>query len=92
MPSFVKTTIVKALEQSGGAGEGASVQLKGAPAGFEKTPAGQEVGNIINQAFVDGARRAGEVASVFVLLGAISSLFIPNTSQRHGTRVVVPSE
>jgi hypothetical protein len=31
------------------------------------------------------------VASIFVLLGAISSLFIPNTSQRR-TRIVVPVE
>ncbi len=89
VPSFVKTAIVNALEQSGGAGEGATLQ--GAPAGFEKTPAGQEVGKIIKQSFVDGAQRAGLVASIFVLLGAISSLFIPNTSQRR-TRVVVPAE
>ena len=89
VPPFVKTAIVTALEQSGGAGEGATLQ--GAPAGFENTPAGQEVGNVIKQAFVDGARRAGLVASIFVLLGAISSLFIPNTGL-HRTRVVVPAE
>jgi MFS family permease len=89
VPSFVKTAIITGLEQSGGAGEGATLQ--GAPAGFEKTPAGQEIGNIIKQSFVDGAKRAGEVASIFVLLGAISSLFIPNTSQGR-RRVVVAAE
>ena len=77
VPSFVKTAIIQALEKSGGAGEGATLQ--GAPAGFDKTPAGQEVAQIIKQSFVDGARRGGLVASIFVLLGAISSLFIPNT-------------
>ena len=90
VPPFVKTSILKALDQSGGTGEGVAT-LQGAPAGFEKTAAGQEVGNIVKQSFVDGAKRAGLVASVFVLLGAISSLFIPNTGQRR-TRVVVPAE
>jgi EmrB/QacA subfamily drug resistance transporter len=89
VPSFVKTAIITGLTQTGGAGEGAS--FAGAPAGFEKTAAGKEISQIIKQSFVDGAQRAGEVASVFVLLGAISSLFIPNTSQRR-TRVVVPAE
>ena len=89
VPSFVKTAIITGLQQTGGAGERAS--FSGAPAGFENTPAGKEVSQIIKQSFVDGARRAGEVASIFVLLGAISSLFIPNTSQRR-TRVVVPAE
>jgi EmrB/QacA subfamily drug resistance transporter len=89
IPAAAKTAILRSLQETGGAGEGAS--LKGAPAGFEKTAAGKEISQIIKQSFVDGARRAGEVASVFVLLGAISSLFIPNTSQRR-TRVVVPAE
>jgi hypothetical protein len=89
VPSFVKTAVIQGLEKSGGAGEGASLQ--GAPAGFDKTEAGQEIAQIIKQSFVDGARRGGLVASIFVLLGAISSLFIPNTSQRR-TRVVVPAD
>ena len=89
VPPFVKAAIVTALEQSGGAGEGASLQ--GMPAGFEKTPAGQEITGIIKQSFVDGAKRAGLVASIFVLLGAVSSLFIPNTSQRR-TRAALPAE
>jgi EmrB/QacA subfamily drug resistance transporter len=89
VPAVAKTAILRSLQETGGAGEGAS--LKGAPAGFEKTAAGKEISQIIKQSFVDGARRAGEVASVFVLLGAISSLFIPNTSTRR-TRVVVPAE
>jgi EmrB/QacA subfamily drug resistance transporter len=89
VPPFVKTAIITGLAQTGGAGERTS--FAGAPAGFEKTPAGKEVSQIIKQSFVDGAQRAGEVASVFVLLGAISSLFIPNTSKRR-TRVVVPAE
>ena len=89
VPSFVKTSIVKALEESGGAGEGATMQ--GAPSGFENTAAGKEVATIIKQSFVDGARQAGLVASIFVLLGAVSSLFIPNTSQRR-TRTAIPAE
>lgn len=78
IPSFVKTAIVQQIESGGAANEG-QASLEGAPAGIEKTPAGQAIVGIIKQSFVDGARRAAVIASVFVLLGALSSLLIPNT-------------
>jgi hypothetical protein len=40
------------------------------------------VAEIIKLSFVDAARAAGLVASIFVLLGAVSSLLIPTTVRR----------
>jgi len=89
VPAPVKTAIVQALEQSGG-GEGLS-NAPGVPAGVQDTPSGQAITHVIRQSFVDGARASATVASVFVLLGALSSLFIPNTGPRQSRRVV-PAE
>lgn len=77
IPSFVKTAIIQQIEEGGAATEG-QVSLEGAPAGIENSAAGQAIGQVIQQSFVDGARSAALVASIFVLLGALSSLRIPN--------------
>ena len=88
VPDFVKTAIVSSLDQGASIGEG-SLQVRGAPAGMENSAAFQEVGAIVKESFVDAARAGALVASVFVLMGAVSSLFIPGTIRRKGgtTRV-----
>lgn len=82
IPSFVKTAIVQQLEEGAGMSEGGGAGIEGMPAGAENTPAGQAVAQIIKQSFVDGARNAALIASIFVLLGALSSLLIPNTKMQ----------
>lgn len=74
-------TIGMLIEAGGSANEG-QVSLEGAPAGFETTAAGKAIGQVIQQSFVDGARNAALVASIFVLLGAFSSLLIPNNKMQ----------
>ena len=81
IPDFVKAMIGKSLDEGVGVGEG-SFRLSGAPSGMEQTPAFQRVGAIIRDSFTDATRAAGLAASLFVLLGAVSSLFIPNTVRR----------
>jgi hypothetical protein len=85
VPDFVKTAIVSSLDKGASIGEG-SLQVTGAPAGMENTAASSAVGEIIKLSFVDAARAAGLVASIFVLLGAVSSLLIPTTIHRSGPR------
>jgi MFS family permease len=89
VPAIVKTAIIQAINNSGD-GE-VTTSFAGAPPGSEKTPMGKEITHIIQQSFVDGARDSARVASVFVLLGAVSSLLIPNTVQRRA-KVVLVSE
>ena len=79
VPSFVKSAIVQQLEEGAGMSEGGDMTIEGMPAGMENSPAVQAIGDIIKQSFVDGARNAALIASIFVLLGALSSLLIPNT-------------
>lgn len=81
IPPFVKTAIVQQIETGASAGEGQAT-LEGAPPGIEKTAAGQAIVQVIQQSFVDGAKSAALVASIFVLLGALSSLLIPNTKMQ----------
>jgi EmrB/QacA subfamily drug resistance transporter len=80
VPPFVKTAIVHSLE-TGGIGEGRG-GFQGAPEGSENTAAGKEIVRILQGSFVNGARGAARAASFFVLLGALSSLFIPNPPRR----------
>ncbi len=93
VPAPVKTAIVQGLEESGG-GEGLST-VPGTPAGLQDTPGGQAMAktitHVIQQSFVDGARASAVTASIFVLLGALSSLFIPNPGPRR-SKGVVPAE
>ena len=81
IPDFVKTAIVSSLDQGASFSEG-SIGVKGAPAGTENSAAFKKVGEVIKESFVDATRAAGLVASIFVLLGAISSLLIPTTVRR----------
>jgi EmrB/QacA subfamily drug resistance transporter len=81
VPNFVKTAIVSSLDQGASIGEG-SLRVTGAPAGMESTAAFKVVGTVIKESFVDATRAAGLVASIFVLLGAVSSLLIPTTIRR----------
>ena len=81
VPDFVKTAIVTSLDQGASIGEG-SLRVTGAPAGTENTAAFRKVAEIVKASFVDATRAAGLVASVFVLLGAVSSLLIPTTVRR----------
>ena len=81
IPDFVKTAIVSSLDKGASFSEG-SIGVKGAPAGTESTAAYKKVGGIIKDSFVDATRAAGLVASLFVLLGATSSLLIPTTVRR----------
>jgi len=81
VPDFVKTEIVSSLDKGASIGEG-SLRVTGAPTGTENTPAFNQVAEIIKLSFVDATRAAGLVASLFVLLGAVSSLLIPTTIRR----------
>jgi hypothetical protein len=81
VPDFVKTAIVSSLDKGASIGEG-SLRVTGAPAGTENTPEFKKVAEIIKLSFVDATRAAGLVASLFVLLGAVSSLLIPTTIRR----------
>ena len=81
IPPFVKNAIVTSLDRGASFSEGA-IGVKGAPAGAANTAAAQEVGRVIKESFVDATRAAALAASIFVLLGAISSLLIPTTVRR----------
>ncbi len=88
VPGFVKTAIVSSLDQGASIGEG-SLRVTGAPAGMESSAAFKAVGVVIKQSFVDATRAAGLIASIFVLMGAVSSLLIPTTIRR-GARAGAP--
>jgi hypothetical protein len=49
-----------------------------APAGASESPVAMDIARIFDDAISSGVRRAAETASVFVVLGALSSLLIPN--------------
>jgi len=55
---------------------------QGLPAAFASTDIGREISTIFPKAIVEGARNASLAASVFVLLGALSSLLIPNPPKK----------
>jgi EmrB/QacA subfamily drug resistance transporter len=81
VPDFVKTAIVSSLDQGASIGEG-SLRVSGAPAGMESSAEFKKVASVIKESFVDATRAAGLIASIFVLLGAVSSLLIPTTIRR----------
>ena len=89
IPVALQTVIIKGIADSGGSESGSSAS--GKPAGAQNSPLGKEILGIVQQSFVDGSRAASRTASVFVLLGAISSLLIPNNIQRK-PKVVMVSE
>lgn len=75
LPPAVKAQVSQAFEG------GLSGQKPELPAGMAQTPVGQTISVIFDDAISAGVRRAAETASVFVLLGALSSLLIPNRKQ-----------
>ena len=88
IPPPVKVQIAKAIE--GGAISESQFTSPSAQPGAANTAMGKEITRIFNDAFVNGARAAARVASLFVLLGAISSLFIPNVIDRGRRSAVAP--
>ncbi|HET6487235.1 MAG TPA: DHA2 family efflux MFS transporter permease subunit [Spirochaetia bacterium] len=81
IPDVAKTAIVASLDR-GATFSGGSVGVSGAPSGAEGTPAAVAVEKVIKESFVNAARAATVAASLFVLLGAVSSLLIPTTVRR----------
>lgn len=77
IPAFVKAPIEQALEQ-GLSGE--SFDPNSAQA---KTPLRQEIKKVFYDAITEGVRSSATVAAVFVLLGALTSLLIPNKVPVH---------
>jgi len=75
LPPVVKAQVSQAFEG------GLSGQKPQLPPGMAQTPVGQTVSLIFDDAISAGVRRAAETASIFVLLGALSSLLIPNRKQ-----------
>jgi EmrB/QacA subfamily drug resistance transporter len=75
LPPAVKAQVAQAFE---GGLSGQQPQLS---PGMTQSPVDQTVGMIFDDAISTGVRRAAETASIFVLLGALSSLLIPNRKQ-----------
>jgi EmrB/QacA subfamily drug resistance transporter len=88
IPAPVKAQIVQSISNGsiseGGTFGGSAIQ------GAQNSALGKALTAIFSTAFVDGARAAALFASLFVFLGAISSLFIPNTMDRRRRVAVAP--
>lgn len=88
IPAPVKSQIVQSVNNGtiseGGTFGGSVIQ------GMQNSAIGKALTDIFSLAFVDGARAAALFASFFVFLGAISSLFIPNTMDRRRRVAVAP--
>jgi EmrB/QacA subfamily drug resistance transporter len=76
IPAPVKTQVGKTFD-NGLPGE--TQQFTG---GQANSPIGQAIVGIVDDAITEGTRSAGGVAAGFVLLGALSSLLIPNAKAR----------
>ncbi len=74
IPADVKMQVAQSMDNglSGDASQFGSAQ--------GDTPIGQAIGGIVDDAITAGTRTAGTFAAGFVLLGAFSSLFIPNVN------------
>lgn len=79
VPAFAKAPVAQVLA-AGLSGESPQT----VPTGVQNTNVGQAISRILNGAIAAGARSASIVASVFVLLGALSSLLIPNSKAHLG--------
>lgn len=88
IPSPVKAQI--AMSIASGAISESQFTVPGTQPGAENTAMGKEITRIFQVSFVNGARSAARIASLFVLLGAISSLFIPNVVARQRRTAVAP--
>ncbi|MEO5951731.1 MAG: MFS transporter, partial [Chloroflexia bacterium] len=79
IPSFIKAPIEQSLD-SGLSGE--SFQTPTGPNGQTDPALSQAIKGVFDVAISEGVRSAATVASIFVLLGAVSSFLIPNTRKR----------
>ena len=81
LPGIAQDGIVAALDKGATIGEG-SLGGVTVPEGMGDPTTIAAVGAAIRDAFIDASRAAALIASVFVLLGAVSSLLIPRTMRR----------
>ena len=81
LPGIAQDGIVAALDKGATIGEG-SLGGVTVPEGMGDPKTIAAVGAAIRDAFIDASRAAALIASVFVLLGAVSSLLIPRTMRR----------
>jgi EmrB/QacA subfamily drug resistance transporter len=77
IPPALKTVIAKALDS--GINGGVNV---GVPPNIQGTPVAAAITAVFNNAITQGARWAALIAGIFVTLGAISSLLIPNVKSK----------
>ena len=96
IPPLVKPAIVQVLDK-GLNGDASQISAQA----NTTSPVGQAIKQIFDSALTDGTRSAGTAAAVFVVLGALSSLFIPNSkahvwqpqgARGEGERVSFPAE
>jgi MFS family permease len=88
LPPPIKTQIMQAVE----AGSISESQFAGGSTaqGAQDSPIGKELSRLFKDSFVSGARSAAQTAAIFVFLGALSSLFIPNVMDRRRRTAVAP--
>ncbi len=79
LPGIAQDAIVAALDKGATIGSLGGVTV---PEGMGDPTTIAAVGAAIRDAFIDASRAAALIASIFVLLGAVSSLLIPRTMRR----------
>jgi EmrB/QacA subfamily drug resistance transporter len=87
VPESIKTQLTQAFDN------GLSANTEQYSSSQTDSPIGQAIKGIFDDAVTQGTRSAGTVAAVFVLLGALSSLLIPNVNQQvewHGETPETP--
>lgn len=84
IPAVVQAPIAQALDK-GLSGEGVSFE-----SAQSNSPLGQAIKHVLDDAITDGVRNAALVAAIFVLLGALSSLLIPNKRSQWSSRTPEP--
>jgi EmrB/QacA subfamily drug resistance transporter len=88
IPAFAKAPIVKALDN------GLSGDTFSTDNARSNSPAAQQIKQVVYDAITEGVRSAATIAALFVLLGALTSLLIPNklAPQYEGRRSEQPSQ
>ena len=81
IPPYLKAALTPVFSQGLIGGSAPSL-----PASVTNSPIGLAIQGIFNSAITDGVRYAALVAGVFVSLGAISSLLLPNDKGKEGPR------
>lgn len=79
IPTPIKQALTTAFEN------GSATDTSKYSGGASNSPLGQAILGAVNEAITQGTRSAAFVASFFVLMGALSSLLIPNT--KHSVEV-----